>query len=127
MKWHNPLRTAVAEAGSFARYVHLDGNGLMNNKSIDRSKLSDDEDFELIDLMDFGLQQPIDVPVEAVFTFTGEGERGHERLIELLSKASASGGVRKILLDPSGYDVVWESADGQVALLPLEPKDKPTS
>ena len=43
---------------------------------------------ELTDLWDFGLQQPIDVPSDAQFAFTLEGEKQHERLIKLLSKAS---------------------------------------
>jgi len=114
MRW---FKTAQS---NFIRYVHLDGTGLMNNSSLDRMKLSDDEEFELIDLMDLGLQQPLDVPSEAMFAFTEEGASRHKRLIELLSKASISGGVKTISLDPHQYDVAWSTDDGQVALLPKE-------
>ena len=105
---------------SFTRYIHSDGRGLMNNSSLDRSKLSDDEEFELIDLMDFGLEQPRDIPAGCIFAFTEEGSIKHKRLIELLSKASVSGGIKEISIDPSQYDVVWTSSDGQVALSPKE-------
>lgn len=108
-----------AISGQYIRYVHQNGLGLMNNQGLDRMRLDDDEEFELIDLLDFGLQQPIEVPAGAVFAFTEEGAREHARLIELLTKASKTG-VRKEVLDPQAYDVVWQSQDGQVALLPKQ-------
>ena len=111
-----------AQAGEnpaeYIRYVHKDGLGLMNNQGLDRSKLSDDEESELIELMDFGLQQPRDVPAGAVFAFTPDGVRRHARLIELLAKASRKG-VRKTRLSAKDFSVVWQSDDGQAALLPI--------
>lgn len=117
MRWYR-----ISAKGKYVRYVHWDGRGLMNNNSLDTSRLTDDEDMELVRLLNYGLQQPMDVPLGAIFAFTEEGERSHRKLIRLLKKASKSG-VRKILLDPDLYDVVWQSNDGQVALVPKQNLD----
>ena len=69
------------------RYT-VGGKGLMNNQVLNRSKLSDDEEFELIELMDFGLQQPRDLDAGDVFYFTESGNVKHKRLISLLKKAA---------------------------------------
>jgi len=102
----------------FIRYTTSDGTGLMNNRVLNRDLLNDDEDAELIELMDYGLQQPIDVPSEAVFAFTQSGVKRHQRFIQLLTKA-AGFDVEEDWLDPNEYEIVWESTDGQVALIPL--------
>lgn len=62
--------------------------GLMNNQVLDRSKLSDDQEFELAELMDFGLEQPRDVDAGDSFYFTESGNVKHKRLISLLKKAA---------------------------------------
>ena len=110
------LAKTILAGETFVRYVHRDGKGLFNNSSLDRMKLNDDEEFELVELNDLGLTQPRNVPSNVIFAFTEEGERRHSRLIELLTKASIRG-VRRIELDGEDYDVVWESGDGQVALV----------
>lgn len=103
---------------SYYRFVHRDGRGLMNNGSLDRMRLSDDEEEELIDLFDFGLRQPPrGLDHRSVFAFTQEGIEEHARLIELLTKASTSG-VVQLSLPADEWDVVWRSDDGQVALIP---------
>jgi len=96
------------------RYTHKDGTGLLNNDGLDRSKLTDDEDAELIDLMDFGLTQPPQ-GTSGAFYFTQAGEAKNARMLELLSKASKSGVVRtesKLKTEPT-----WQSDDGQIAVL----------
>jgi hypothetical protein len=108
----NPLGSTVY----YYRYVHRNGMGLMNNGGLDRSRLTDDEEGELVDLMDFGLQQPLHVQ-RALFAFTEEGRVRHARLIAVLKKASVFG-VRVQRLPADKYTVVWESDDGQVALVP---------
>jgi len=118
----SPELAALLERGNppgeaFIRFEHRDGLGLMNNSGLERGKLSDDEDFELDELLGLGLRQPLGVASGAIFAFTPEGVKAHARLIKLLRKASKTG-VRKILLDPAAYRVVWQSDDGQVALVP---------
>jgi len=107
---------------NFYRYIHRNGLGLMNNQGLDRSRLTDDEEFELIELLDFGLEQPRNVPSGAIFAFSQDGVARHRRLLELLKKASMSG-VRVQKLPASDYDVVWTSTDGQVALLDKKVKN----
>ena len=95
------------------RYTHKDGTGLLNNNGLDRSKLTDDEDAELIELMDFGLTQPPQ-GTSGTFYFTQAGEAKNARMLELLSKASKSGVVRtesKLKTEPT-----WQSDDGQIAV-----------
>jgi hypothetical protein len=114
---------AEADVGKkVVRYTHADGTGLLNNQGLDRSKLTDDEEQELVEVLDFGLQQPPgargDGMSGVVFYFTEEGEKKHARLLELLNKASITGVVRT----ESSYtgSPVWESRDGQVALEPSQ-------
>jgi hypothetical protein len=99
------------------RYTHADGKGLLNNQGLDRSKLTDDEEFELVDVMDFGLQQPFE-GIKGVFYFTEEGERKHTRMLELLAKASIKG----ISRQEEYYigEPLWESNDGQISLDPSQ-------
>jgi hypothetical protein len=92
--------------------------GLLNRQAFDTDLLDDDEDQELLELRTYGFQQPLDVPQGAVFAFTPEGLERNQRLIELLTKA-AENDVDQQWLDPDDYEVIWESRDGQVALLPL--------
>jgi hypothetical protein len=100
----------------YYRYIHRNGMGLMNNQGLNRSRLTDDEENELVDLLDFGLQQPRNVP-SSIFAFTEEGRQQHARLLKLLKKASTSGVVMQ-RLPADKYDVIWTSTDGQVALTP---------
>jgi len=93
------------------------GGGLMNRSNLNLDKLTDDEHSELVDLWDFGLQQPLEVPSDAKFAFTLEGEQQHERLLELLTKASKNGVVREEI-EFVGTPV-WASSDGQIAFNPL--------
>ena len=102
----------------YYRYVHRNGMGLMNNQGLNRDRLSDDEEADLVDLMDFGLRQPIQVPSGAIFAFTEEGRQQHLRLINLLKKASVYG-VTMQKLPSDKYRVIWNSGDGQVGLLPI--------
>jgi len=101
------------------RYVHEDGRGLMNNSSLNYDKL-DDEEYSDVEDEYLGLSQP---PSDLhnkkiVFAFTPEGEQKHNRLIELLSKASKKG-VRREVLDLSDYQIEWQSGDGQLGLKKL--------
>lgn len=104
--------------GWFVRLTRSDGMGLLNRQAFDTDLLDDDEDQELLELRTYGFQQPLDVPQGAVFAFTPEGLERNQRLIELLTKA-AENDVDQQWLDPDDYEVIWESRDGQVALLPL--------
>lgn len=97
----------------FTRFEHRDGTGLMNNQGLDRMRLSDSEEEALVDLMDFGLEQPRDVPGGSVFVFDNEGLEKHKKLIRLLRKASKTGVVKKVFT--SDVDPVWVSQDGQLA------------
>jgi hypothetical protein len=101
------------------RYFHEDGRGLMNNSSLNYDKL-DDEEYSDVEDEYLGLSQP---PSDLhnkkiVFAFTPEGEQKHNRLIELLSKASKKG-VRREVLDLSDYQIEWQSGDGQLGLKKL--------
>ena len=101
------------EGETVVRYEHSDGRGLLNNQGLDRSKLTDDEEFELMEVMDFGLRQP-PRETKGTFFFTKEGERKHARLISLLSKASRSGVVRREATVTG--DVNLRTDDGQLAI-----------
>lgn len=104
-------------AGVGIRYSHRDGRGLMNNSSLNYDKLDDDEAAEVEDEY-LGLQQPpSSLHNQAViFVFTANGEQQHRRLIELLTKASKRGVIREELsLD--GYNIIWQSSDGQLGLI----------
>ena len=116
MTFRDFIETAATPV--YYRYIHRNGLGLMNNQGLNRSRLNDDEEAELVDLMDFGLEQPLLVPNDAIFAFTEEGKRRHLRLINLLKKASIYG-VTMQKLPGVNYQVIWDSADGQVALRPI--------
>jgi hypothetical protein len=109
----------------FIRYVRSNGTGLMNQRAYNLDRLDDDEEQELTELLTYGLVQPPGrrglngIPDDAVFAFTQEGVEKHQRLIELLTKA-ADDDVDEIRFNPYDYKVIWESNDGQVALLPLD-------
>jgi hypothetical protein len=113
IKISNNIRNKVV------RYIHTDGTGLLNNQGLDRSKLTDDEEFELVDLMDFGLQQP-PTGISGVFYFTEAGEKSHARMLDLLKKAS----IRGIIRIEAYYigEPIWDSGDGQVVLEPSQVK-----
>ena len=98
------------------RYIHNDGGGLMNNTSLDYDKL-DDDDYADVEEEYLGLQQPPS-PLhnqQVIFVFTAEGVQRHQRLIELLTKASKTG-VSREEFPLSQYQIVWQSMDGQLGL-----------
>ena len=102
----------------FYRYIYKDdGTGLCNRNSWDLSKLTEDEEMTLVEELTYGLENPRYVDKEAIFAFTSEGRKKHEEIINLLIKASNKGDVIIEELDPDDYDIVWESNDGQVALM----------
>jgi len=102
------------------RYVHRDGRGLMNNQSLNYEKLNDDEYSDIEDEY-LGLQQPPSSiqNQQVIFVFTKEGEQKHQKLIELLSKASKTGVNREEILI-SEYEIIWQSTDGQLGLVPAQ-------
>lgn len=93
------------------RYVHKNGQGLMNNNSLDYDRLNDDE-YEEVETGYLSLQQPPSSlhNQKVIFAFTPEGEEKHKKLIKLLSKISKVGVVRQ-QLNLSDYDIVWENND----------------
>lgn len=91
----------------------VNGIGLWNNAAVDLSLLSEDEEMEVVELKNYVMQQPKDVPADAVFAFTKEGLEENARLIELLQKAA----IGDVEVTEVAGDVDWESRDGQVALL----------
>jgi len=110
-QWLNENKDAIVH-----RYMHKNGNGLMDNSSLNYDRLNDDE-YEEVEDGYLGLQQPPSslYSQKVIFAFTPEGEKKHKRLIELLSKISKTGVVRQPL-NLSDYDIVWENDDGQIAL-----------
>lgn len=116
--WSDAATASNPPEGWFVRLTRSDGMGLLNRQAFDTDLLDDDEDQELLELRTYGFQHPVDVPQGAVFAFTPEGLERNQRLIELLTKA-AENDVDQQWLDPDDYEVIWESRDGQVALLPL--------
>ena len=107
----NPVNAKIGD--TIIRYTHRDGTGLLNNSGLDRSKLTDNEEDDLFNLMDLGLTQPPS-GTSGVFYFTKQGEKNHERMLRLLTKASKTGVVRteSALSSPP----TWESEDGQLAV-----------
>ena len=114
MRWFR--RTAQAMDEVLVRVTDRNGVGLMNNQALDRMRLSDDEDEELLTLMDYGLQQPRGVPAGAVFFFTEDGFARPSRLVRLLRKASTNGYVERRVRYVG--TPLWRSTDGQVAISP---------
>ena len=117
-----PEPTKPKVGDTVVRYTHKDGTGLLNNSGLDRSKLTDDEENELVELMDLGLKQPPE-GTKGTFYFTQEGEKQHGRMLELLGKASKSGIVRtesKLNAEPT-----WQSDDGQVSVDKAKGKKPP--
>lgn len=98
---------------TIVRYTHRDGSGLLNQNSIDYSKLTDNEASELPELLDYGLQQPA-YGTYGTFYFTAIGEERHKKLIALLAKASKLGVIRTESLLKTTPN--WESSDGQIAV-----------
>ena len=98
------------------RYIHRDRSGLMNNNSLDYSKLSDEEYFEVEEGY-LGLTQPPSYlhSQEIVFAFTNKGEEKYKRLIMLLTKASKKGVIRQ-KLNLQDYEIVWNDSDEQLGL-----------
>ena len=99
------------------RFTHANGMGLLNNQGLDRDKLTDDEEFELIEEMDLGLRQP-PLGTQGIFYFTEEGEKRHARMIDLLSKASITGAIRTEIYFKG--NPLWQSDDGQITLDPSQ-------
>jgi len=92
--------------------------GLLNNQALNYDKLNDEEEMEVVELLNYGLQQPRGVPNTAKFYFTEEGLQKNARLIELLKKA-ARGPVRETKVF-APLNPLWASQDGQIA---VQPKD----
>jgi len=110
----DPNKLPKAKIGDkIIRYVHKDGTGLLNNTGLDRSKLSDAEEEELMRVMDFGLRQPPH-GTTGTFYFTEAGEKKHAKMLRLLKKASKTGVVRKVTTLQS--EPSWQSNDGQIAV-----------
>jgi hypothetical protein len=102
----------------FTRIIHKDGKGLMNNQAINYDKLDDDEYFDVEQEYLHLKQPPSDLHnKQVIFAFTPEGLQKHQQLIQLLKKASKKG-TQDITLNPDDYEIIWQSNDGQVALLP---------
>lgn len=114
MDWFKRIAASELVDQPLVRVTNRQGMGLMNNQALDRMRLSDDEENELMELMDYGLRQPRDVPYDAVFFFTEDGFRRHQRLIRLLRKAS-TGGYAEHRIRFTGVPL-WISDDGQVAI-----------
>jgi Spy/CpxP family protein refolding chaperone len=113
----------AAGGGQKLTRLTVNDTGLLNNSVLDRMRLTDDEEAELVELMDLGLQQPRDVSPDGSFYFTDEGLGKHARMIELLEKA-AKGKVKREVIN--GGDILWDSGDGQVAVRRgTEVKDDP--
>jgi len=119
MRWFRKIAHAMVDQ-SLVRATNRSGMGLMNNQAIDRMKLSDEEEDELVHLMDLGLSQPRGVPSDAIFFFTEDGFRSHSRLVRLLRKASIDGYVEHRIRYTG--TPLWASNDGQVAIRPEEVK-----
>jgi len=113
MHWFRKFAEVMSDQ-PLVRVTNRSGMGLMNNQAIDRMRLSDDEEEELVHLMDLGLAQPRGVPSDAVFFFTEEGFKRHARLIKLLRKASTNGYLEKRIRYTG--TPLWVSSDGQVAI-----------
>lgn len=99
--------------------------GVLNRSAWDLDRLSDDELQEFTEILTYGLEQPKDVPPEAIFAFTKAGaeNKQNRRILDLVDKAIPEGIDREDLY-PGDYEVVWESRDGQVGLIPLEDDDE---
>ena len=106
----------LEEDNNAYRYIHKDGNGLMNNNSLDYSKLDDEEYFEVEDGY-LRLTRPPSFlhDQKVVFVFTNKGEQKHRSLIQLLIKASKKGVVRE-KLNLQGYEIVWDDNNEQLGL-----------
>ncbi len=103
----------VKKGDIVVRFTHADGMGLLNNAGLDRSNLTDEEEFELIEEMDLGLQQPMQ-GTKGMFFFTLAGEKKHARLLELLTKASKKGVIRSEFILQG--KPTWMTDDGQLAI-----------
>lgn len=102
------------------RYIHNDGRGLMNNSSLNYDKLNDDEYSEVEEEYLSLNQPPRNLHNQKIlFVFTPEGEKKNHKLIKLLTKASKTG-VKRIEVDLSNYEIVWQSNDGQLGLKDLK-------
>lgn len=103
----------------YIRYEHNDGKGLLNNQGLDYDRLSDNESFK-IEHFFLQMQQPPSGyhGKQVIFAFKNKAaEKRWLPFIKLLKKMSRTG-IKRIELDPSKYDVDWETDDGQVALVP---------
>lgn len=90
--------------------------GLLNNQVLDYARLTDEEEAEVIQLLNYGLEQPRGVSTKAEFYFTDDGLSKNARLIELLKKA-AKGPVKETTVF-APKTAVWSSRDGQIAVMP---------
>lgn len=108
-----PEEKVISNDGEYVRFTTQSGKGLLNRDAYDMSKLTDSQEMELSELLNYGLQQPRNVPAGSIFYFTKDGEKQNKRLIALLKKAAKEPIVRtvkKIQGNP-----IWKTSDGQVA------------
>ena len=98
-----------------ATRLTVNGKGLLNNQVLDYAKLTDDEEAEVVQLLNYGLEQPRGVDSKAQFYFTDEGMKTNARLIQLLRKA-AKGPVEEVVVN-APQKPLWSSSDGQIAAL----------
>lgn len=98
------------------RYIHKDGNGLMNNNSLNYDKLNDDE-YQEVEEGYLSLQQPPSSlhNQKIIFAFSEKGVYKYKRLISLLTKASKKGVIIE-KLNLNDYEIVWEDDSGQLGL-----------
>ena len=98
-----------------ATRLTVNGKGLLNNQALDYAKLTDGEEAEIVQLLNYGLEQPRGVDSKAQFYFTDEGMKTNARLIQLLRKA-AKGPVEETVVN-APQSPLWSSKDGQIAAL----------
>ena len=103
----------VPEGMQRATRFTVRGKGLLNNQALDYAKLTDAEEAEIVQLLNYGLEQPRGVK-GGVFYFTDEGLTKNARLIELLKKAAKGPVEETTVFAPN--KTLWSSRDGQIAV-----------
>lgn len=102
------------EGKQVATRFTVNGKGLLNNQVLDYSKLTDAEEARVIELMNYGLEQPRGVGNDGVFYFTEEGLTKNAELIGLLKKAAKGRVKEETVFAPK--ETMWSSRDGQIAV-----------
>ena len=102
------------EGKQVATRFTVNGKGLLNNQVLDYAKLTDAEEARVIELMNYGLEQPREVGNDGVFYFTEEGLTKNAELIGLLKKAAKGRVKEETVFAPK--ETMWSSRDGQIAV-----------